>query len=255
MENQAQLQQSLIAAMANQKRMQQQYEQAQLQVKKWDNRTRLALDKGRDDLAQQALIRKKIEARKADIIKDQLEHLEVSIALLQRNSIKLQNRIVEEGVLWLKAKEKIDKETDQIVPIIEKLEKKLYLLESLTQETSTELAKLKVLVAQKLLEDDSSLGMNSAIDVFEQIEEKTIQMEDRSQATAKLADVDLQSQFDEFFSPNDVDDELAALKDQLLSEASFVYVRPPDTPTKINAPSDAAVDAELEALKSQLDQL
>ncbi|MDM9384192.1 PspA/IM30 family protein [Chlorogloeopsis sp. ULAP01] len=53
-----QLRQSLIPVMVRQKRTQQQYEQVQAEVNKWQKRARLAVQKNYDHLARQALEQK-----------------------------------------------------------------------------------------------------------------------------------------------------------------------------------------------------
>jgi phage shock protein A len=106
-----------------------------------------------------------------------------------------------------------------------------------------------------------SLGTSSAMSAFERMEDKVLQMEARSQAVGELAGADLESQFAQLESGNNVDDELAAMKAQLLGGTSANQAQLPQaqqastSSSTTNAPRDAAVDDELEALKSQLDQL
>ena len=100
---------------------------------------------------------------------------------------------------------------------------------------------------------------------FERMEEKVLQMEARGQAAAEIAGADLESQFAALESGGDVDDELEAMKAQLLSGSSTNQALPAGAPASASggapatstpaAPKDAAVDAELEDLKRQLDQL
>ena len=53
------LRSSIIEVIALQKRAEQQYNQAQAEVLKWEERVKLALDKGDESLAQEANIKKK----------------------------------------------------------------------------------------------------------------------------------------------------------------------------------------------------
>jgi phage shock protein A len=109
----------------------------------------------------------------------------------------------------------------------------------------------------------SNLGTSSAMGAFERMEDKVLQAEARSQAAAELAGADLESQFARLESA-DVDLELEAMKAQLLSGASQTQAQlgphtatstPPPTQAVASPQDKAAVDAELEALKTQLDQL
>jgi phage shock protein A len=99
------------------------------------------------------------------------------------------------------------------------------------------------------------MNTNSAMAAFERMEDKVLQMEARSQAAAEIAGADLESQFAALEHGGDVDDELAAMKAQLLG-GSTQQAQIPGTATQQpqDAPKDA-VDAELEALKTKLDQL
>ena len=81
-----------------------------------------------------------------------------------------------------------------------------------------------------------------------------METEAKSQTAHELVSVDLESQFAMLESGSDVDDELAAMKAQL---AGIPYPQGalPDSEEGKTAPSDATVDAELEALRKQIDNL
>lgn len=95
---------------------------------------------------------------------------------------------------------------------------------------------------------------------FERMEEKVLQMEASGQAAAELAGADLESQFASLEAGSDVDYELEAMKAQMLGGASPAQEALPAADEAAvdgaqTATKDAAVDAELEALKSELDNL
>lgn len=90
---------------------------------------------------------------------------------------------------------------------------------------------------------------------FERMEEKVLEMEASGQAAAELAGADLESQFASLESGSDVDYELEAMKAQMLSGSAPAQEALPQADEPAAAPKDAAVDAELEALKSELDSL
>lgn len=214
-----QLRQAVAVASLKQERTQKDYVQAKSDKDYYYQKVQIALQEGQENLAQEFLTREKAQIRKISVLEKSLEQQATVIGAHERKLTILKDKIFN-------ARSRRD-------ALIARAAK----------------------ASERLQENANSPSTGRMINIFEQMEEKVLQMEACSQAVAKLADVDLQSQFDEFFSRNDVDEELAAIKDQLLGKASFVYVRPPGTPMKMNALSDAAVDAELEALKAQLDQL
>jgi phage shock protein A len=101
----------------------------------------------------------------------------------------------------------------------------------------------------------SGLGTNNAMAAFEQMEEKVLQQEARSQAAAELAGADLESQF-AALEGTDVDDELAALKTRLEGGAHPIALPVENGPVPQLEPVKVAeVDAELEELKRSIDKL
>lgn len=67
------LRQAVASALASFKRTEQQYNQAQNEANKWQGRAKLALQKGDENLARQALERKKVYAENANALKASLE--------------------------------------------------------------------------------------------------------------------------------------------------------------------------------------
>jgi phage shock protein A len=101
----------------------------------------------------------------------------------------------------------------------------------------------------------SNLGTNNALAAFEQMEEKVLNLEARSQAAAELAGADLESQFAALEGSN-VDDELAALKQQLEGGSNPIQLPQANGPVPQLEPVKAAeVDAELLELKRSIDKL
>jgi phage shock protein A len=217
-----QLRQAVASAIASQKRMQQQYNQAQSEANNWQQRAQLALQKGDENLAREALNRKKVQAETAGALKTQLDQQAATVDTLKRNLIALEGKISE-------------------------------------AKTKKDMLKARASAAranEQLQSTMGSLNTSSAMGAFERMEEKVLQMEARSQAAAELGSADLESQFAALESGSDVDDELAAMKAQLLgSEAPANPAQLPSSEPTTQTPQDKAVDDELEALKTQLDQL
>lgn len=221
-EDLVQLRQAVASAIASQKRTQQQHSQAQTETNNWQQRAQLALQKGDENLAREALTRKKTHTDTATTLKTQLDQQTTMVDTLKRNLIALEGKISEAKTKkdMLKARASAAKANEQLQATV------------------------------------GRLGTGSAMSAFERMEEKVLQMEARSQAAAELAGADLESQFARLES-GDVDAELEAMKAQLLGPAPQPAAQLTGTTTADSAPKQpaTAVDAELEDLKRQLDQL
>ncbi len=222
-EDLVQLRQGVAQAIAAQKRSEQQSNQAQNQANEWDRKARLALTKGDENLARQALERKKSYAETANTLKAQLDQQVGQIDTLKRSLIALESKISE-------AKTKKD------------------MLK----------ARISAAKAQEQLQSTvGRLGTSSAMGAFERMEEKVLMQEARAGAAAELVGSDLESQFASLEAGSDVDDELAALKAQMTlgsaSSQNQASLPPAEQTTK--SKSTQPVDDDLERLRSQLDQL
>ncbi len=228
-EDLVQMRQAVASAIASQKRTQQQYNQAQTEANNWQQRAQLALQKGDENLAREALVRKKTHTETATALKSQLDQQSTSVEALKRNLIALEGKISEAKTKkdMLKARASAAKANEQLQNTV------------------------------------GRMNTSSAMAAFERMEEKVLQMEARSEAAAELAGADLESQFAMLEAGSNVDEELAAMKAQLLGGSQPATAQLPGTATAGSSsdadtsskPQDPAVDAELEALKKELDQL
>lgn len=219
-EDLVQMRQAVAKAIAAQNRMQTQYNQSQSQAEQWQQRAALALNKGDENLAREALSRKKAQADTANALKGQLEQQTTLTTQLKRNLIALEGKISEAKMKkdMLKARASAAKANEQLQSSL------------------------------------SSMNTSSAMAAFERMEEKVMEIEARSQAAAELGGVSLENQFAALESGSDVDDELAALKAQLAGGSTPAAALPAgaSTPTTPTLTKDALIDAELEALRKQL---
>ncbi|KJH72276.1 PspA/IM30 family protein [Aliterella atlantica] len=222
-EDLVQLRQGVAQAIAAQKRTEQQYNQAQNEANKWQRNAQLALQKGDENLARQALERKKSFAETANTLKTNLDGQVGQIDTLKRSLIGLESKISE-------AKTKKD------------------MLK----------ARISAAKAQEQLQSTvGKIGTSSAMAAFERMEEKVLLQEARAQSAQELAGADLESQFAVLEAGSDVDDELAALKAQMSLGPATSSNQPslPQASESSSAKSNQVVDSELEQLRKQLDQL
>jgi phage shock protein A len=222
-DNFVKMKEAVASAIAQQKRSQAQYDNQMREAKTWQERAELAIKKGDDELAKQALMRKKGLTDAATALEAQLAQQTSQVDGLKKNMLMLESKIAE-----AKAKKDMLKARAQAAKANEQLQSAM-----------------------------NTMSNDSAMAAFERMEDKVMQMEARGQAAAELAGANLETQF-MTLQAGDVDYELEALKQQVLGGAT---TPPPaiegaaTTPMPQDAKQSSVVDGELEALKKQIDGL
>ncbi|MGK7933172.1 MAG: PspA/IM30 family protein [Microcystaceae cyanobacterium] len=211
-----QLRQAVARSIAEQKRTEQQYNQNAGEAGKWEQRAKLALSKGDENLAREALTRKKNFGDTAATLKVQLDSQTQQVDTLRRNLMALESKISEA-----------------------KTKKNMLIARAKAAKANEELQKTV-----------GGIDPSSATSAFERMENKVLDMEARSQAVGELAGFGIEQQFAELESGSGVDDELALLKAQM-EEPKLIE----GTKDSTSAGGNQVVDAELEELRKQLDNL
>lgn len=175
------LRQAVAQAIAAQKRLEQQYAQNLKDAQQWEERARLALSRGDEALALEALNRKKTAADTAAALKAQVDQMAAQVKTLKDNLTALESKISEAKTKkeMLKARVRAAKASEQIHQAV------------------------------------SKVGTSNAMAAFERMEDKVLQMEARSQAIAELSGDTLESQFEALQSSanrQDVEFELLEMK-------------------------------------------
>ncbi len=182
-EDLVQLRQAVASAIATQKRTERQCSQAKTTAEEWYRRAQLALQKGEEKLAREALTRRKSYLETEASMSAQLEQQGQVVEQLRQNMRKLESKISEA-----------------------KAKKDLFIARARSAKASERL--------NEILGNTSTGG---ALDAFEQMEDQVMQLEARSQAIAELSGSDLEKQFDALEAgDNDIDAELAAMKAKIL---------------------------------------
>lgn len=186
-EDLVQLRQAVAQAIASEKRIEQQYLQAQAQADEWQRRAALAVSKDNDDLAREAMQRRKSFAESAVGLKNQLDQQRQTVAKLKTNLTALEGKISEAKAKkdLLVARARSAKATEQINQTLGKV------------------------------------NTSGSFATFERMEEKVNELEARSQAVAELSTDSLEDQFKALESGGGVEDELLALKSQLGTQKSL----------------------------------
>ena len=170
---------------ASTKRMEEQVRLAEAEGAKWYERAQLALTKGEDELAREALTRRKQQLEMSDSLKEQIEGQQGSITSLYESMKQLEAKMAE-----AKAKK------DQIIA---------------RARTAKAATKVNDMLA--------GVGTSSSTAAFDRMADKVEQLESEAAVSKQLAagtpsgaSSSMEAQFAALESADAVDDELAAMK-------------------------------------------
>lgn len=176
--------QQVTMAIADEKRLEKQYKNEEIEAQEWERKATLAIQKENETLAKEALARRN-------------EH---------------QNLANEYKIQWEKQKQAVD----GLKESLRQLERKI---EEAARKKNLLVARQKRAIAQKQIHETMA-GMRdgSAFESFERMEEKVLETEARADAAVEMAqteEVKLEDQFAELEKEGSLDDDLAALKAKL----------------------------------------
>lgn len=200
------LRQAVAQAIATQKRTERQQIQADSTAKEWYQRAQLALQKGEETLAREALTRRKTYQDTATALKTQLEQQSSIVTQMKQNMVTLEGKLAEA-----------------------KTKKDMYIARARSAKASEQLNEML-----------GNSGMNNSIAAFERMEEKVLELEARSEAIAELNTDTLESRFASL-EGGDVDAELASMKAQLLGGST-----PASLPASSDDPELAKLRMQIE---------
>ncbi|XP_044500656.1 membrane-associated 30 kDa protein, chloroplastic-like [Mangifera indica] len=204
------MRQATAQVLASQKQLENKYKAAQQASEDWYRRAQLALQKGDEDLAREALKRRKAYADNASALKAQLDQQKGVVENLVSNTRLLESKIQE-------AKSKKDT------------------LKARAQSAKT---------ATKVNEMLGNVNTSSALSAFEKMEEKVLAMESQADALNQLTTDDLEGKF-VLLESSSVDDDLANLKKEL-SGSSKKGELPPGRVAAASTTSFPFQDSEIE---------
>lgn len=223
-EDLVQLRQAVARTIAEQKRTEQRLAQDSAESKKWEERAKLALSKGDESLAREALTRKKSFSESAAVYQTQLDQQRGTVENLRRNLVALEGKISEAKTKknMLQARAKAAKANEEL------------------QQTL------------------GGIDTSGAMGAFERMENKVLDLEARSQAAGELGGFGIDQQFAQLESSSGVEDELALLKAQMSGGSLPPAPEVPQleaSPTDAPKVQDGVIDAELEDLRRKLNDL
>jgi phage shock protein A len=178
------MRQAVAQAIATQKRTERQFSQAQSQAQEWYQRAQLALQKGDENLARQALTRRKSYHDTANAMEI---HLQQQTELVNR--MKQDMRLLEGKIAEAKTK------------------KDLYIARARSAQAT-----------QKMNEMLGNINTKGASNAFERMEEKVLQLEAQAEAVGELNSSQLENKFAALQGADEIENELAALRTQIGGE-------------------------------------
>lgn len=178
------MRQAVAQAIATQKRTERQFSQAQSQAQEWYQRAQLALQKGDENLARQALTRRKSYHDTANAMEI---HLQQQTELVNR--MKQDMRLLEGKIAEAKTK------------------KDLYIARARSAQAT-----------QKMNEMLGNINTRGANNAFERMEEKVLQLEAQAEAVGELNSSQLENKFAALQGTDEIENELAALRTQIGGE-------------------------------------
>ena len=227
------MRQAVAQAIAAQKRTEQQYQKNLSEANTWQQRAQLALSKGEEGLAREALVRKKTYADTAATLKPQLDTQVQQIEVLRRNLTVLESKLSE-------------------------------------AKTRKDMLKARLITAKtnkQIQETMGTINSSSAMSTFDRMEDKVLRLEAESQSVGELAGMGEESKWASLEGGSAIDDELAMLKIQMSGGSQSTTALPqgasekPDTfiiegklissDTNTSAKT-APIDYELEKLREEL---
>lgn len=210
-----QLRQAVAQAIATQKRTERQASQAESTAQEWYNRAQLALSNSDENLAREALTRRKSYQETAKAMRSQLLQEADVVTKLKENMRALEGKISEA-----------------------KTKKDLYIARAHSAQAS-----------QKINEMLGNVGTGNALSAFERMEEKVMQLEAQSEALEELGSNELEKRYAALEAGSEVDNELAALKANLKAGTEPAKL-PSNQASSVKNPE---IDGELEKLRSETD--
>ncbi|MCH2048042.1 MAG: PspA/IM30 family protein [Trichodesmium sp. ALOHA_ZT_67] len=176
------LRQVVAEAIATQKQTERQSYQAKSTADEWYRRAHLALQKGQENLAREALTRRNSYQETATVMKVQMEQQKQVVEKLKQNMKQLEHKVSEA-----------------------KLKKNMYIARARSARASEKLNKMLDLV-----------NTGNTLSTFEAMEEKITQLESQSQMIAELGIDSLEKKFNTLEGDNHIEAELKAMKAKIL---------------------------------------
>jgi phage shock protein A len=168
----------VAASIADERRLYQRFQESEQKASEWERKAELAVDKGNDELAKEALSRRSSFRESADGFKQQWQEQSAQVAQLKDALQQLERKIQE-----------AEAKKDLLIARSRRAKAETHIRETL-----------------------AGVGRSSAAAEFERMEERVSDQEARAQAAAELSGDTLEAQFAALEQDSSLESELAALK-------------------------------------------
>jgi phage shock protein A len=174
------LRQAVAQAIATQKRTERQSEQSARFAQEWYNRAQMALQKGEENTARDALTRRQTYAQNASTLQAQVaQHLEI-VKKLKSNMLTLESQLADA-----------------------RTKKDMYIARARAAQSSARL-------------NERILGTAGSVGAFEKMEARVLDLEAQAEVASALSGDSLDRQFAQLESQSQVEAQLAQMKANLL---------------------------------------
>ncbi|NES96286.1 MAG: PspA/IM30 family protein [Desertifilum sp. SIO1I2] len=176
-----QMRQAVASAIATQKRTERQWKHNEATAQDWHRRAQLALQKGDETLAREALVRRQPYMETAEALHQQISQQSQLVNKLKQDMHKVERKLAEA-----------------------KTKKDMYIARARSAKAS-----------QQINEMMGKLNPQGSLAAFDRMEEKVHQLEARAEAWTSLETDDLEKSFAALEGGSQVDAELATMKAKL----------------------------------------
>ena len=174
------MRQAVAQAIATQKRTERQGDQAERTAQEWYARAQLALQKGDENTAREALTRRQTYAQTAQTLKSQVEQQKSVVGQLKQNMSKLESSIADA-----------------------RTKKDMYIARARAAQSSVRL-------------NDMISGTGNAMGAFEKMESKVLNLEAQAEVSRELSQDPVEEQFAKLEGQGNVEAQLAEMKAKMI---------------------------------------
>lgn len=177
------MRQAVAQAIATQKRTERQSEQAARTAQEWYSRAQLALQKGDDNTAREALTRRQTYAQTAQTLSAQIAQQKEIVGQLKQNMRTLESKIADA-----------------------RTKKDMYIARARAAQSSVRL-------------NDMIAGTSGSVAAFEKMESKVLDLEAQAEVSRELSRDPLENQFAQLENQGNVEAQLAEMKAKMIEGA------------------------------------
>ena len=178
------MRQAVAQAIATQKRTERQSEQAARAAQEYYNRAQMALQKGEEDIARDALTRRQTYAQNAQTLQSQIAQQTDIVKKLKTNMVTLESQLADA-----------------------RTKKDMYIARARAAQSSAKL-------------NERMMGTTGSIGAFEKMEARVLDLEAQAEVASELSGDPLEKQFAQLEGQSTVEQQLSQMKAKILEEGN-----------------------------------